>query len=105
MFGKAVKLAEGNLDTHSKQVRFNAGFMGQIASECGYPSSTIRQIEELELANAVFSILPVSTNKAFYHKIAEKCFSVCNSQITKGYKLTFILLLENENSIMIGDYI
>ena len=98
MFGKAVKLAEGYLDTHSKQVRFNAGFMGQIASECGYPSSTIRKIEELELANAVFSILPVSTNKAFYHKIAKKCYAVCNSLIIKGYKLVFILLLEDGNN-------
>ncbi len=33
MIGKAVKLAEGNLDTHSKKVVMNKEFLKQVAME------------------------------------------------------------------------
>ena len=94
MFGKAVKLAEGNLDTHSKNVQFNVGFLAQIASECGYPASTIQQIEKLKLANALFFILPVEENMFFYQRIARKCYQVCQALVPAHYVLVFILLLE-----------
>lgn len=35
MMGKAVKLAEGHLDTHSKKVTMNKEFLKEIARRCG----------------------------------------------------------------------
>ena len=105
MFGKAVKLAEGNLDTHSKNVRFNSAFIAKIAGNCGYPGNVVLQIEKLQIANAVFSILPVAENKDFYIKIAGKCFSACKSLVPDRHSLTFILLLSEGNNIYITEYI
>ncbi|PIF02205.1 MAG: precorrin-6x reductase [Draconibacterium sp.] len=97
MFGKAAKLAEGNLNTHSKNVQLNIGFLTQIASELGYPASTIRQIEELKLANALFSILPVEKNRFFYKEIARRCYQVCQALIPEHYVFVFILLIEGNH--------
>ncbi len=94
MFGKAVKLAEGNLDTHSKNVQFNPVFLANIAREYGYVTTIIQQIDRLTLANAVFSILPLEENQKFYQKIANKCFDVCRLLIPEKYSLVFMLLLE-----------
>ena len=35
MIGKAVKLAEGNLDTHSHRITLNRDFLSRIAKEAG----------------------------------------------------------------------
>ncbi len=102
MFGKAVKLAEGNLDTHSKNVRFNPAFLADIARECGYSETIIQQIEKLSLANAVLSILPVEKNREFYKKIANKCFDVCSQLIPQGYLFIYTLLFGEGFSINIG---
>ena len=98
MFGKAVKLAEGNLNIHSKNVRFNPAFLAEIAQDCGYPLAIIQQIKEVKLANAMLPILPVENNMFFYRKIAEKCSLVCKSLIPAGCSFTFILLA-SENKI------
>ncbi len=94
MFGKAVKLAEGNLDTHSKNVQFNPVFLANIAREYGYATNIIQQIDRLTLANTVFSILPLEENQKFYQKIANKCFDVCRLLIPEKYSFVFMLLLE-----------
>ncbi|MCG6190281.1 cobalt-precorrin-5B (C(1))-methyltransferase CbiD [Maribellus maritimus] len=104
MFGKAIKLAGGNLDTHSKNVRFNPTFLAGIARDCGYQDNVILQIENLQIANAIFSILPIGENKSFYKKIAKKCFGVCNSALPQGYLLGFILLLSGENNIEVNSF-
>lgn len=94
MFGKAVKLAEGNLDIHSKNVRFNPDFLTGIARDCGYPDKVVLQIKTLQIANTIFSNLPVEENEFFYHTIAGKCFLICRSLIPERYSFVFILLIE-----------
>ena len=94
MFGKAVKLAEGNLDTHSKNVGFNPAFLAGVARHCGYSEDIIRLIGEQKLANAVLSIIPVEKNMFFYQEIAGKCYRVCQALLPEHYALVFILLLE-----------
>jgi cobalt-precorrin-5B (C1)-methyltransferase len=94
MLGKAVKLAEGNLDTHSKNVQFNPAFLAQIASECGYYDDIVSQIGKLQIANAIFPILPVTENLLFYQEIARKCYRVCHVLMPDYNVFRFVLLLE-----------
>ena len=94
MLGKAVKLAEGNLDTHSKNVQFNPAFLAQIASECGYYDDIVSQIGKLQIANAIFPILPVTENLLFYQEIARKCYRVCQVLMPDYNVFRFVLLLE-----------
>ncbi|WP_320113240.1 cobalt-precorrin-5B (C(1))-methyltransferase CbiD [Draconibacterium orientale] len=94
MLGKAVKLAEGNLDTHSKNVQFNPAFFAQIASECGYDDAIVSQIGKLQIANAVFPILPVAKNIFFYQEIARRCYRVCQVLMPDYNVFKFVLLLE-----------
>ena len=41
MIGKAVKLAEGFLDTHSKKVVMNKGFLQDVAKEAKCEEATV----------------------------------------------------------------
>src|SRR5699024_1794300 len=45
MIGKAVKLAEGHLDTHSKKVIMNKGFLKEFGVQCGCSDGTLSLIE------------------------------------------------------------
>jgi len=101
MFGKASKLAEGHLNTHSKNVRFNADFLTKVADECAYPAPILSQIKKLKIANAIFPILPVKSNRIFYQTIARKCFNTCRALIPPAYSFSFILLLEEEENICV----
>ena len=50
MIGKAVKLAEGFLDTHSKKVVMNKAFLKQLAIKSGCSQEALALIENLTLA-------------------------------------------------------
>lgn len=50
MIGKAVKLAEGHLDTHSKKVIMNKDFLKEIAIQCSCSDETLALIEQMTLA-------------------------------------------------------
>lgn len=79
MLGKAVKLAEGNLDTHSREVLLNPAFMADVALSLGYPLNIVAAICELKLANAIVDIIPFGITEPFYVEIAERCRAVCRA--------------------------
>jgi cobalt-precorrin-5B (C1)-methyltransferase len=102
MLGKAVKLAEGNLDTHSKNVQFNATFVANVAKEYGCSDEICSEIRKLKLANAILDILPYNENISFYKTIAKKCLSVCSEFIPFKINLNFYLVLvEREQNIVV----
>lgn len=55
MIGKAVKLAEGFLDTHSKNVMMNKEFLKQLAAEAGCSESAGEIIEKITLARELWT--------------------------------------------------
>lgn len=65
MMGKAVKLAEGHLDTHSKKVVFNKDFLIQIAREAHYDESYIEKIREVNMARDLEGIFPFNEDEIF----------------------------------------
>ncbi len=99
MFGKAVKLAEGHLNTHSKNVVFNPDFLSRLVEECAYPKNISAKIKKQKLANAILEIIPFSQNEAIYHKVAEKCYQNCLSLFPENCKLSLFLLVGDRGVI------
>lgn len=73
MIGKAVKLAEGHLDTHSHKVQMNKEFLKSLSPE--YAS----QIDGITLARELWTFMPTE----FFDKIKDLCREHCE-QIYKG---------------------
>ena len=97
MVGKAVKLAEGHLDTHSKKVVMNKRFLKQVAreAECSYEVQSV--IDELTLARELWSQLSSDNAFCFFSKLMEKCYQHCHPLLPK-VKLT-IRLMDEEGRI------
>ncbi len=74
MIGKAVKLAEGHLDTHSHKVTMNKDFLKSIA-----PDYT-KEIESICLARELWNVMPQS----FFNRITELCMSHCKPCFPNG---------------------
>lgn len=94
MIGKAVKLAAGNLDTHSKNVVIDRSFLSQLARDAGCSNESISVIEGVNLARELWTSLSSTDLHLFTHAIAVKCHHHCKSVFNEG-SLTFLLIDEN----------
>lgn len=99
MFGKAVKLAEGNLNTHSKNVVFNPDFLSGLVKECAYPLNISNTVQQIKLANAILDLIPFSEEELIYKKVAEKCYQNCVSLLPDNCTLNLYLLVGDEGLI------
>jgi cobalt-precorrin-5B (C1)-methyltransferase len=77
MLGKAVKLAAGELDTHSRRGLWDRDFVVGLARTCGYPEALVGRIAALSLARQIGELLPFGAAEALYREIAERCHAVC----------------------------
>jgi len=91
MLGKAVKLAEGHLDTHSKKVVFNKEFLIQIARDVDYDNSYIDQIKEVNMARDLEGIFPFTEDEVFYKHLKRKCCEVLEKEID-DYRIELLLM-------------
>lgn len=76
MIGKAVKLAEGSLDTHSKKVVMNKEFISALAKEAGCSETTMAAIQQITMARQLWDVIP-ETEATFFSLIVRKCHQVC----------------------------
>lgn len=97
MLGKAVKLAEGSLDTHSKKVVMNKDFLKTIAQEANCNASTINAIDGITMARQLWDIIP-QRERRYFSLILKKCHAVCSPLFTKG-ELEILLIDEKGNII------
>lgn len=74
MIGKAVKLAEGNLDTHSHKVQMNKAFLKTIAG------AEAHLIENIVMARELWDIMPPS----FFEHISSLCYQHCRKVFPDG---------------------
>ena len=96
MLGKAVKLAEGHLDTHSKSVVMNKAFLKEVAVSAGCTPATADAIDGLTLARELWHGLPSSDLNLFLSAILERCRTACAS-VYPASSLTILLLDEDGN--------
>jgi len=89
MIGKAVKLAAGNLDTHSKVVTVDKEFVKEIAQKGGctlLPDNFI-------LARELWKIFDGEDAKRFFGKVVELCHNACSPLLPDG-ELEVVLVEE-----------
>ena len=97
MIGKAVKLAEGFLDTHSKKVVMNKAFLKQLAIKSGCSQEALALIENLTLARELWEHLSKEDACLFFTGLLDNCYAHCRPLMSDG-KLT-ILLIDEEGHI------
>ncbi len=93
MIGKAVKLAAGMLDTHSREGVMDKGFIKQIAQESGCPQTICQQIERITLARELWTLIPQSNQPDFCKTIIRHCHTHCDPLLKSG-SLKIILISE-----------
>ena len=97
MLGKAVKLAEGQLDTHSRRGTMNRDFIAELLRESGADEPTQRRAREITLARELWDFAP----PAFSQVVIAHCHRHCAPLLPNG-QLT-ILLIDDEGRIYSGD--
>lgn len=91
MIGKAVKLASGELDTHSGKSSWDPVFVAQLAASCGYPESVQKAIKELHMARRLTTLFPFNETEPFYRALMRKCHAICRPLIP-SVQLDIILI-------------
>ena len=66
MLGKAVKLAEGLLDTHSSQNTWNKEFIYQLGTESGYSEEMLSPILTFNMAGRLTELFLFKADEPFY---------------------------------------
>ena len=93
MLGKAVKLAAGHLDTHSRRATMDKAFVKQLLDEAHCDVD----ITPITLARELWDLLPKEKAKAFAQVIISHCADHCAPLLPNG-SLT-ILLITDEGMI------
>ena len=93
MLGKAVKLAAGHLDTHSRKATMDKAFIQQMLHEANCDID----ISPITLARELWEKLPAEKLKDFANTIIRHCADYCNPLLPNG-SLT-ILLIDDDGHI------
>ena len=79
MIGKAVKLAEGHLDTHSKSVVMNKDFLKEVAEAAGCSPAAAAVIDRMTLARELWSALDEEDACRFFPALRARCQQACST--------------------------
>ena len=90
MLGKAVKLAAGHLDTHSRKTTMDLDFIQQMLQESGISID----INDITLARELWERIPSTQLDDFAHTVIRHCADYCNPLLPDGY-LTILLIDDN----------
>ena len=93
MLGKAVKLAAGNLDTHSRKTVMDKTFIATMLEEAGCPVD----LTKLTLARELWQQIPADHLQAFASTIISHCYQHCKP-LLPDCNLT-ILLMDDEGTV------
>ena len=93
MLGKAVKLAAGHLDTHSRKTVMDKAFIQQMLSEAGCDID----ISNITLARELWNKIPQEHIQRFCSIVIGHCMNHCQPLLPNG-QLT-ILLIDDDGTI------
>lgn len=84
MLGKAVKLAEGHLDTHSRQATMNKDFIKEMMREAGCSEESQHLTDNLNMARDLITLLPPQELEAFVSVVMHRCYEHCAPLFPNG---------------------
>ena len=90
MLGKAVKLAAGHLDTHSKKATMDLQFIAQMLKEANISID----LNGITLARELWERIPANQLKDFTQTVIGHCRKHCAPLLPKG-ELTILLIDDN----------
>ncbi len=93
MLGKAVKLAAGHLDTHSRKATMDKTFISQLLEE----ASCLVDIEKITLARELWQAIPQDRLHAFSSVVLQHCLNHCHPLVPEA-NLT-LLLIDDDGTI------
>ena len=93
MLGKAVKLAAGNLDTHSRRSTMDKAFISSMLHEAGCDID----ISGITLARELWEAIPQEKIQSFVTVVINHCSEHCNRLLPNGELL--ILLITDDGVI------
>ena len=93
MLGKAVKLAAGQLDTHSRQATMDKGFVNRLLKETGISLD----ISGITLARELWKSVPPKSLEAFAKIVIAHCADHCRPLLPSG--TLSILLIDDDGNI------
>jgi len=94
MLGKAVKLAAGNLDTHSSNVTMDRDFIAELLESSGCPKDIKEKAYSITLARELWDIIPHDHLQSFVDETISRCKKVC-SPLCAEADLTVLLIDDN----------
>ena len=95
MLGKAVKLANGHLDTHSRKATMDKAFIQQMLNEANCQLSIINC--QLSLARELWDKLPKDKIETFAQTVIRHCMEHCQPLVPHAH-LT-LLLIDDDGTI------
>ncbi len=93
MLGKAVKLAAGHLDTHSRKATMDKAFISEMLHEAGCQVD----LEKITLARELWQVIPPDKIEDFCHVVLQHCMDHCSPLVPQAH-LT-ILLIDDDGII------
>ena len=106
MLGKAVKLAAGHLDTHSRRSVMDKDFIALLLNEAGIPCSTGKDtpaaidLSTITLARELWQAIPREQTASFARVVIAHCYRHCGPLLPKG---TLKILLIDDNGKIYGE--
>ena len=87
MLGKAVKLAEGHLDTHSRKAVMNKDFVRQLLDE----ANVVLDLQSIMLARELWEKIPAEQIDDFCRVVLTHCLLHCQPLVPHT-NLTLLLI-------------
>lgn len=97
MLGKAVKLAAGQLDTHSRVATMDTDFVGSMLAEAACSPASLRRAGGITLARELWTLLTPAEADAFARVVIRHCRRHCAPLLPQGRLL--ILLVDEEGAV------
>ena len=98
MLGKAVKLAAGHLDTHSRKATMDKVLIQQMLHEADCQAD----LEKITLARELWQVIPADKIEDFCHVVLQHCMDHCRPLVPQT-NLT-ILLIDDDGMIHRSDF-
>lgn len=94
MMGKAVKLAAGHLDTHSRRTVMDKVFIDTMLEEAGCNEEVREKARLMTLARELWEIVPADQLERFANVVKNRCLEHCAPLLPHG-ELSILLINED----------